>query len=95
MSSPAELFPAITWGYVTDQIVLNKGGKPLLTRWFSFNHHLTSKYAILLSATAWMFVIYLLGETFETLEQWTLNRVAQKFILSLRNNVYPDRGVRR
>lgn len=88
LSAPAELFPAITWGYVTDQIVLNKGGKPLLTKWFSFNGHLTSRYAILLSATVWMFFVYLLGETFETLEQWTLNRVAQKFILSLRNDVY-------
>src|SRR5438874_2437287 len=88
IAAPCELFPAVAWKYITDDIVLQKNTAPLLTRWFSFDGLITSRFWLLISATAWMFIVYLIGETFETLEGWVLNRVAQRFILSFRNLVY-------
>jgi ABC-type multidrug transport system fused ATPase/permease subunit len=85
---PCELFPAIAWKYITDDIALQKHTSPWLTKWFSFNGALQGRLALLISATAWMFIVYLIGETFETLENWVLNRVAQRFILGFRNRVY-------
>ncbi len=88
IAAPCELFPAIAWGFITDDIVLDKPRAPLLRWWFSFGGTITNRFELLLSAVAWMFVVYLIGETFETLENWVLNRVAQRFILGFRNQVY-------
>src|SRR4051794_11112672 len=90
LSLPAELFPAFVWRYVTDDIVLNKPSSPALHKLFSFNDHISGRYALLISSVTWMFVIYVFGEVFGTLDTWILNRVAQKFILNLRNSVYHE-----
>src|SRR5437762_9547708 len=84
IAAPCELFPAIAWKYITDDIALQKNTTPWMSRWFSFNGVITNRFGLLISATAWMFVVYLVGETFETLEGWVLNRVAQRFILGFR-----------
>ena len=60
---PCELFPAIAWKYITDDIALQKNTSPLLTQWFSFGGLITGRFGLLLSATAWMFIVYLIGET--------------------------------
>ena len=46
------------------------------------------RFALLVSAVTWLFVVYLIGEVLGTLDTWILNRVAQKFILGFRNRVY-------
>src|SRR5437867_2102565 len=88
IAAPCELFPAIAWKFIADDIALNKSTSPWLHHWFSFAGHVHTRLALLVSATIWMFVVYLIGETFETLEQWVLSRAAQRFILSFRNRVY-------
>src|SRR5205085_11308584 len=88
VSAPCELFPGIAWGFITDDIVLKNPRSPWLRAWFSFGGRVSNPFQLLLSATAWMFVVYLVGELFGTLETWVLNRVAQKFILGFRNCVY-------
>ncbi len=88
LSLPAELFPAFVWRYVTDDIVLNQPSSPTLHKLFSFNDHISGRYALLISSVTWMFAVYVFGELFGTLDTWMLNRVAQKFILNLRSNVY-------
>src|SRR5438552_8374021 len=88
IAAPCELFPAIAWKYITDDIALQKNTAPLMTQWFSFGGLIASRFGLLISATCWMFVVYLIGETFETLEGWVLNRLAQRFILTFRNDVY-------
>lgn len=88
LSAPCEVFAPIAWGFIADDIALKHPHHPWLRAWFSFNGRVTDPYALLLSAVAWMFAVYLVGELLETLESWILNRVAQKFILELRNRVY-------
>jgi ABC-type multidrug transport system fused ATPase/permease subunit len=88
VSSPCEIFPGLVWMYVTDTVVLNKRPFPWIQFLFSFHGLLVSRYALLASAVVWLLVIYLLGEILGTLETWLLNRVAQRFILGLRNTVY-------
>ena len=89
LAVPCELFPAVVWKFVTDDVALNHHESPLLQRWFTFGGLLgSSRYRLLLSSVTWLFVIYLLGEVLETLEGYILNRVAQRFILGFRNRVY-------
>ncbi len=88
VSAPCELFPAIVWKFVTDDIVLQKHESPLLQSWFSLGGRIGSRYGLLISATVWLFVIYVIGEALGTLTTWILSRVAQKFILVFRNRVY-------
>jgi ABC-type multidrug transport system fused ATPase/permease subunit len=57
-------------------------------KWFSFGGHIHNRFSLLLSSVIWLFIVYLVGEVFGTLESWLLNRVAQKFILGFRNEVY-------
>src|SRR3954466_12121608 len=61
LSMPAELFPGLTWMYVTDTLIV---GHP--TRWsnllgnlFSFNGRITGNLHLLYSAVLWMFAVYL------------------------------------
>src|SRR6476646_2561076 len=68
LSAPCELFPAITWQYITDDVVLHKDTRPWMTTWFSFNGRITGQFTLLAAATCWMFAIYLVGETLGTLE---------------------------
>ena len=88
ISSPCELFPAMVWRFVTDDIVLQGQTSPWLLALFGFGGHVTGRLGLLVSSTGWLLVIYLIGEVLSTLESWILNRVAQKFMLTFRNQVY-------
>ncbi|MBV8781892.1 MAG: hypothetical protein JO353_10885, partial [Phycisphaerae bacterium] len=87
-STPGELFPAVVWRFVTDDIVLQRHGSTWLRAWFSFGGMIDGRFHLLLSSIAWLFAVYLLGEVLGTLETWMLNRIAQSFILEYRNIVY-------
>ena len=88
ISSPCELFPAMIWRFVTDDVVLQNHTSPWLLAMFGFGGRITGRLGLLLSSTCWLLVIYLIGEVLGTLESWMLNRVAQRFILTFRNQVY-------
>src|SRR5207247_480227 len=90
LSSPAELFPGMTWMYVTDQLILNDHTRAvwILHRLFSFNGLLTGKIHLLFSAICWMFVSYVSSEVFGTLSTYLMSIVAQKFTRTMRNQVY-------
>ncbi len=89
VAAPSELFPAVVWGYVTDVVVLNQPSKfHVLTPWFSFGGRLHTPAHVLLSAVSWLFVVYLFGQVLESVEGYVLNRVAERFILGFRNDVY-------
>ena len=89
IAAPSELFPAVVWGYVTDVVVLNHPSKfAALTPWFSFGGRLRTPPQLLLSSVSWLFVVYLFGQVLESLEGYILNRVAERFILGFRNDVY-------
>src|ERR1044071_9388629 len=87
-SMPCELFPALVWKFVVDDVILKKGTSPFFQSWFSFGGRIASPFALLASSVGWLFGVYLLGELLQTIEQNVLNRVAQKFIFRLRNQVY-------
>jgi ABC-type multidrug transport system fused ATPase/permease subunit len=90
LSMPAELFPAFVWMYVTDALIIGKpsGASIALGHFFSFGDRLTGWPALLASSLAWMVAIYLVYELLSTLSRNVMERVAQKFILDLRNRVY-------
>jgi ABC-type multidrug transport system fused ATPase/permease subunit len=90
LATPCELFPALVWKYVTDDLIL--AGKyhptPVLSTLISLGGSIHSKMALLGWAMAWLFIVYVAGETMETLSTNLMNRVAQRFILAFRNRVY-------
>jgi ATP-binding cassette subfamily B protein len=88
LSMPGEVFPAIAWMFVVDDIVLKKPDNPWIYAWFSFGGYVQSRYLLLLSAVGWMFVVYAISEVCGIIDTYLLNRVAQQFILQLRNQVY-------
>src|SRR3954454_14145856 len=90
LSLPAELFPGLTWLYVTDRLILNKDTRAvtILNYLFSFNGHLTDKIHLLISSVGWMFGVYLVAELFGTLSTVLMSIVAQRFTLMMRNAVY-------
>ncbi len=90
LGSPCELFPALVWKYVTDDLILAGRSRPtpVLPYLFSFNGAITGKFHLLFSAMGWLLVVYLIGEVFGTLSNNVMQRVAQKFILLFRNRVY-------
>ncbi len=90
LSMPGELFPAFVWMYVADGLVMHTHNAAVdrLHAMFSFGGHLTSWPALLASSLAWLSIIYVCGETLETLSGYIMQRVAQKFVLVLRNDVY-------
>src|SRR5882672_3922612 len=98
LSGPCEIFPGLVWKFVADDVVPLKSWMhlpgppkphtPILYTWFSLHGRISSPKALLLSSIVWLFVIYLLGEILQTIQQNLMNRVAQKFIFSLRNRVY-------
>jgi ABC-type multidrug transport system fused ATPase/permease subunit len=88
LSTPCELFPAIVWRYVTDEVVLQRHASPRLTWWFSFGGHVQGQYGLLVASVTWLLVVYLVGELLGTLSTWIMNRVAQRFMLGFRNRVY-------
>jgi ATP-binding cassette, subfamily B, bacterial len=88
LSAPCELFPAIVWRYVTDDVVLGKDTSPRLHAWFSFGGAIQSRGGLLVSSVGWLMGLYLLGEVLGTTNTWILSRVAQRFMLGFRNRVY-------
>jgi ABC-type multidrug transport system fused ATPase/permease subunit len=88
LSAPCELFPAIVWRYVTDDVVLGKNTSPRLHAWFSFGGAIEGRGGLLVSSVGWLLGIYLLGEALGTTNTWILSRVAQRFMLGFRNRVY-------
>ncbi|MDB5299452.1 MAG: transporter ATP-binding protein [Phycisphaerales bacterium] len=90
LSVPGELFPALVWKYVTDDLILRGHSRPtpVLVTLFSFNGRLASPVHLLFSALVWLFFIYETGEILGTLSTNVMNRVAQKFIFGFRNLVY-------
>src|SRR5438552_11640748 len=98
LSGPCEIFPGLVWKFVADDVVplkawLNLPGPPkhhtpIFYTWFSMGGRITSPQALLASSIFWLFAVYLLGEILQTIQQNLMNRVAQKFIFTLRNRVY-------
>jgi ATP-binding cassette subfamily B protein len=90
LSTPGDLFPGLTWMYVTDHLILGSDttATALLGRLFSFNGHITGKIHLLFSAVACMFAVYLMAESFGTLSTYLMSVVAQRFTLMMRNRVY-------
>lgn len=89
MAAPCELFPAMAWMYATDTIVLvNTEGNPWLHALFSLGGRLEGWTQLLPATLVILFVVYLIGETLETLSNNLMQRVAQRFILDFRNRVY-------
>jgi ABC-type multidrug transport system fused ATPase/permease subunit len=90
LSLPAELFPGVTWMYVTDKLILHNDSKMVSAlHWiFSFNGALTDSKRLLVSSVLWMFAIYLCAEVFGTLSTYLMSIIAQKFTLDVRNRVY-------
>jgi ABC-type multidrug transport system fused ATPase/permease subunit len=88
LSGPCEIFPGLVWKFVIDDIVTQKSNTPFFHPWFSLGGRIGDRMMLLASAIAWMFLIYLIGEVLQTIQQNLMNRVAQKFIFNLRNRVY-------
>ncbi|CAN5705067.1 hypothetical protein BH09PLA1_BH09PLA1_30020 [soil metagenome] len=90
LAMPCELFPGLIWKYVTDDVILTgrTAPMPVLSTLISFGGAITRPGALLASALLWLFAVYALGEALSTLSNWIMNRVAQRFILTLRNDVY-------
>jgi ATP-binding cassette subfamily B protein len=83
-----ELFPAFVWKYVADDVATNRPSSPMVALMASFGGRIQNPYLLILSAVTWLLVVYILGELLGTIETNLLSRVAQKFILRLRNQVY-------
>lgn len=87
-SMPGEVFPAIGWKFVIDDIALNHHESPWLNACFSLGGLIHGRYLLLLSAVTGMFLVYVSAEAFGAIETNILNRIAQQFILRLRNDIY-------
>ncbi len=90
LSIPGELFPALVWKYVVDDLILPGHSKPtpVLATWFSLGGRLHHPLTLLFSSLVWLFFMYESGEVFGTLSTNLMNRIAQKFIFGFRNCVY-------
>lgn len=89
LSMPAELFPGIVWMYVADDLLLHDASSTsVFAKIFSFNGMIAAPGVLLCSAIGWMIGVYLFGEILGTASTNIMNRVAQKFVLKLRNQVY-------
>ena len=90
LSVPGELFPALVWKYVTDDLILHGHSRPtpILPGLFSLGGRITHPVHLLFSSIVWLFLIYESGEVFGTLSTNVMNRIAQRFIFTLRNQVY-------
>lgn len=91
-SMPGELFPAFIWKYVTDLLLNNLQETRRLDRFVSLmvslDGSIHGKGSLLISALGWMFAVFLLSTLAGTLCTVILQRVAQKFVLLIRNKMY-------
>jgi len=93
-SMPCELFPALIWKYVTDDLlvpVISRAAphsSGLIAQIVSFGGRATQPFPLLIWAMLWLFVIYAIGEVTGTVSSVMMQRVAQRFIYMLRNKVY-------
>jgi ABC-type multidrug transport system fused ATPase/permease subunit len=88
LSTPFDLFPALAWKYVVDDLIVAKARTPVLSGLFSLGGILHDKFVLLLSVAIWMLVVNIVGEAMGTVSNNLMNRVAQRFILYFRNRVY-------
>jgi ABC-type multidrug transport system fused ATPase/permease subunit len=90
MSLPAELFPGLVWMYVTDELLVQRATRATfwLGKIFSFNGRIVDPIHLLISSIVWMFAVYLFAEVFGTFSSYLMSVVAQKFTLTVRNQVY-------
>jgi ABC-type multidrug transport system fused ATPase/permease subunit len=89
LSMPGELFPAFIWRYVTDDLILPNVSHPSgLGPLISLHNRIHDKFHLLLSSLVWLMVIFAISTVFSTLSTVILQRVAQKFVYVLRNQVY-------
>jgi ABC-type multidrug transport system fused ATPase/permease subunit len=88
LSTPFDLFPALAWKYVVDDLIVARNRTPVLSTLFSLGDVLHNKFVLLSSVCVWMFLFNIVGETMGTISNNLMNRVAQKFILYFRNRVY-------
>ena len=88
LSTPCELFPALVWKYVADDIVVGHATMPLLHRLVSLDGLISDRLTLLGSVLIWLVVVYVLGQALHAIHQNLLGRVAQRFIFQLRNQVY-------
>lgn len=82
ISSPCELFPAMVWRFVTDDIVLQGQTSPWLLALFGFGGHVTGRLGLLVSSTGWLLVIYLIGEVLRISESSTVGRISDDGVVS-------------
>jgi ABC-type multidrug transport system fused ATPase/permease subunit len=91
LSMPGELFPGMIWMYVVDHLIRHDdtGWTIALHNLISFGGRLEGWKPLLFSATLlWLPGVYVLQEAFGTFSSNIMQRVAQRFILELRNKVY-------
>src|SRR5580704_18468310 len=76
LSTPGDLFPAMVWGFVTDDVALQGHGffLPLVHGLISCGGHIQGRFPLLIASVVWLLIVYLLAETLGTLESWMLNR---------------------
>src|SRR3954465_9918592 len=62
--TPCELFPALVWKYVTDDLILpgKSHPTPVLPYLFSFNGRLTGTLPLPVSSLCWLFVAHAIAE---------------------------------
>lgn len=90
LSAPCDLFPALVWKYVADDLVLagHYRPTPILPWLFSLGGRLSGWRQLLPSALAWLMIVYAAGEALGSLSTNVMNRVAQRFIVGFRNRIY-------
>jgi ATP-binding cassette subfamily B protein len=91
ISMPCDLFPAFIWKYVTDDLILKGISRPsaaILRNAISFDGRIHATFPLLISSLGWLVFIYAIGEVTGTLSTVILQRMAQKFVFTLRNQVY-------
>jgi ABC-type multidrug transport system fused ATPase/permease subunit len=87
-SIPGELIPGLIALYVVDHLIQDQQTAWPLHVMVSLNGRLEGWPALLISASAWMTVIYIVCTAAGALSTNILERVAQRFILQLRNRIY-------
>ena len=90
LSTPGDLFPAVVWAFVTDDVALKNHAffLPAIHGLISLDGHIQGRFALLIASVVWLFVVYVASEVLGTCESWMLNRIAQQFIFGFRNTVY-------